>query len=596
MLFASNSPVTQKSQHHYLYLFSHFLVVCFVWGSPKKITQAQPIPTIPNQQKPNSLPPLKPLPERVKPPLDSTSPNSSEDSNQGIPLTPELVPGKIQLDGFELVGNEVLKESEIAEIVEPYLSREISLIELLEVPRKITQAYVEKGYLTTSAKILDQVIKDQQNQVVKITIIPGTVEAINISGLDALSPRYIRSRLAKATRSPLNQNKLLAALQLLEINPLIADISAELSAGIQPNSSLLEVKITEADTFSVGLEVDNSQVISIGSFRQQISLNENNLLGIGDRFKVAYSRSAGSDALSDLSYEVPINSSDGTIKLTHNRADDEVVQEPFDALNIENETEFYELAIKQPVHKSVRQEFNLGFNLAYESSQTTFLDDEPFPNVTQATDSDGKTRVTTVGFFQDFLKRDRNQVLFLRSNFQLGIDAFDATIDSERADGEFFSWQGYGEYLYSLSSKNSLALRGNIQLADDGLPSIKQFSAGGLNSVRGYPQNIVTGDNGLFFSTEWRSTIFTKSDLQNSSPKLTLELIPHLDFGKAWNTRTRPNQSANTLLSLGAGLKLSFSKNLVATIDWSFPLIEVDTPGDSLQADGIYFSLKSNLF
>ena len=135
-----------------------------------------------------------------------------------------------------------------------------------------------------------------------------------------------------------------------------------------------------------------------------------------------------------------------------------------------------------------------------------------------------------------------------------------------------------------------------MQLANDSLPSIKQFSAGGINSVKGYPQNIVIGDNGIFFSTELHLNILTKSDNQNSSPKVTLEFIPHLDFGKAWNTRTRPNQSASALLSLGAGLKLSLSNNLTAIIDWSFPILEVDTPGDSLQANGIYFSIQSELF
>ena len=572
-----------------LYLTSIFY---FAWGSCLNTLQAQPIPTIPNQQRPNFPDQLKPLPEKILPPLDSPSPNP-EDSDQNIILSPESVPGNILVNKFELIGNEVLTESEIAEIVEPFLLKRISLIELLEVPRKITESFVEKGFITTSAIIFPQVIEDR---VVKIKIIPGTVEAINIAGLNALKPGYIRSRLAEATRSPVNQNKLLAALQLLEIDPLIADISAELSAGIEPNSSLLEVKITEADTFNIGVGIDNSQVISIGSFRQQISLNENNLTGIGDRFNIAYSRSAGSDALSNLSYELPINSRNGTIKLTHNRADNQVIQEPFDALNIESNTEFYELSFRQPVSKSVAQEFNLGFNFAHESSQTTFLDDEAFPNLTQATDSDGRTRVTTVGFFQDFLKRDRNQVLFLRSQFQLGIDVLGATIDSEQADGEFVSWQGYGEYIYALSRKNVLAFKGNMQFASDDLPSIKQFSAGGINSVRGYPQNIVTGDNGIFFSTELRSTILTRSDNQNSSPQVTLEFIPHLDFGKAWNTRTSPNQSASALLSLGAGLKLSLSQNLIATIDWSFPILEVDAPDDSLQANGIYFSIQSELF
>jgi hemolysin activation/secretion protein len=564
---------------YYNYLIHTFLTLgnCCLWVN---LAQGQPIlPTIPNPTKPETLKPLPSLPEALP---------SEVNPDSAIPLPPEAIPGSILVKRFEIVGNTVLSQAEINRVVKPYTLRHISFIELLEVPQKITQLYVRKGYITSGAVILPQTIKDR---VVKIQIIPGTIEEIKVYGLKQLDRQYILSRLAKATQTPLNQQKLLAALQLLQINPLIDNLSAELSTGIAPNSSLLEVTITEADTFSIGLNFDNTKVASIGTFTRQIELNETNFSGLGDRFNLVYSNTDGSNALHNLSYELPINARNSTLKLTHNRAYNEIIQEPFKSLlGIKNETQLYDLSYTQPLYKSIYQAVNIGFNLTRESSQTTYLDDEPFPNEVVAIDETGQTTITTFGFFQDYLQRDEKQIFFLRSHFNLGIDALDSTINENKADSQFVVWRGYSEYLRALSPRTTVSLKSNIQLVNDSLAPIEQFTLGGLFSVRGYPQNILSGDNGIFFSTE-----ISQALIKNQRQKITLELIPFLEFGKVWNTKIELEQSINTLAAIGAGLKLSLGQNLTARIDFGIPLVEIESFGDSLQENGIHFSLKSSL-
>ena len=539
--------------------------------------RAQQIPSnLPNPQEPETPQPIPPSPEFTSP---ATQPE------QKI-LSPEAIPGNIVVKRFEIINNTVITPEEINQIVKPYTLKQISFIELLEVPQKITQLYIDRGYITTSAVILPQTIQDR---VIKITIIPGTVEEIKISGLKQLNEGYVRSRLEKATFPPLDRQKLLTALQLLQTNILIDSISAELSAGIEPNSSLLEVSIIEADTSSISLNIDNRQVASIGTFSREIQLNEHNLLGIGDRFNIAYTNTDGSNALSNLSYEIPLNANNSRLKFTHNRAYNEIIQEPFEPLNIENENQLYDLTYIQPLLRSIEREVSIGFNVTRESSQTTYLEDEPFPNVTGATNNDGETIVTTVGFFQDYIKRDEKQVFFLRSHFSLGVDALDAVVDENKPDSEFVAWRGYTEYLRALSQRNMFSIRSNIQLVNDSLPPVEQYTAGGVFSVRGYPQNIVTGDNGVFFSTELRHAL-----VQNNKKQITLELIPFLDFAKVWNTKNELNRSVNTLVGIGTGLELSIRENLTARLDWGIPLVDIDSSGDSLQENGIYFSLKSS--
>ena len=54
-----------------------------------------------------------------------------------------------------------------------------------------------------------------------------------------------------------------------------------------------------------------------------------------------------------------------------------------------------------------------------------------------------KQTLVRCAFFQEYTKRDANQVLALLSQFSLGIDVFDATINSDdEPDSKFLAWRG----------------------------------------------------------------------------------------------------------------------------------------------------------
>jgi hemolysin activation/secretion protein len=186
---------------------------CLVF-TPVQTVQAMPVPPQPNPKPSQPAKPLPELPEVIPP----------QNSPPSVPLPPEKIPGKITVKRFAIVGNNVIPQAEIEEIVAPYLNRPISFVELLAVPRKITQLYVDRGYLTSGAFIPPQAI---ENEVVQVQILEGKIEEIQMSGLTRLKPSYIRSRLAIATKAPLNQQQLLNALQLLQFSAERSSISTD---------------------------------------------------------------------------------------------------------------------------------------------------------------------------------------------------------------------------------------------------------------------------------------------------------------------------------------------------------------------------------
>ncbi len=554
-----------------VYYSTSCLLLCFPTNA--QVNPPLPLPNPSRQEEPEILPEL---PQVIPTPETSDSP---------ILLSPDSIPGKIIIRKFNIVGNRVLPSTEIDRVVKPYLFRPISFIELLEVQTAITQLYIDKGYITSGAFIPPQIIEDR---TIQVEIVEGTVEAIKISGLNRLKESYIRSRLAIATTPPLNQDRLLKALQLLQVNPLIANISAELSEGVNPGSSFLEVDIKEADSREIALSIDNYRSPSVGTMRRQIELNEQNLLGWGDRFHVSYINTDGSNSLDNLSYTLPLNPHNGEIELVHSRTYSEIIEAPFDDLDIETNIHRYDLTYRQPLLQTPKRTATIGLTFSRQDSENTLMD-SPFP-LSRGADRRGKTKISALRFFQEYTTRDRQQVFAARSEFSIGIDAFNATINSNLPDSKFVIWRGQAQYLRLLTPNINLLLKSNVQLANDSLVALEQFSAGGGLNVRGYRQDVLLGDNGLFLTAELRNTV-----LQIDEWDLSLELIPFIDFAKAWNSdNVTINQ--NNLASLGLGLQLSISDRLNARVDWGLPLIDIDSEGDSLQENGVHFSLELKPF
>jgi hemolysin activation/secretion protein len=74
-----------------------------------------------------------------------------------------------------------------------------------------------------------------------------------------------------------------------------------------------------------------------------------------------------------------------------------------------------------------------------------------------------------------------------------------------------------------------------------------------------------------------------------------LQISPFFDIGTVWNSGDVEISNA-TLASLGVGLNFSMGTNFNARLDWGIPLTSVDAENNSLQEDGIYFSIDSNFF
>lgn len=548
------------------------------------VAQALPSPPANPQVDPNQDRFLQPQPT-----LPTPAPPETEEPILPTP-TPETPPPQpditIPVKNIEVIGSTIFGPGELDPIVQPYEGRSLTLEELRTVADAITQLYLNQGYITSRAILVDQTISDG---VVRIRVIEGSLARIDVEGNRRVNTSYIRDRIQLGAKTPLKKDALEDQLRLLKTDPLFKNVEASLRAGEQLGQSVLTVRVTEANPFDFYLSADNYSPPSVGSERLGISAVHRNLTGLGDQLAGAYYVSTtGGAELYDFSYRVPINAMNGTIQLRAAPNDYKITDPEFADLGIRGSSELYEISYRQPLVRSPREEFALSLGFTFQDGQTFLFNNIPNPFVI-GTGPNGVSRTSVIKFGQDYVKRDPTGAWALRSQFNIGVDVFDATTNPDPIpDGRFFSWLGQAQRVQVLGTDNLLIAQLDLQLTPDSLLSSQQFVIGGGQSLRGFRQNARSGDNGVRFSLEDRIAL-----QRNEAGLPILQLAPFFDLGAVWNDSRNPNEIDNERFLAGAGVGLLWQPvaGLNIRLDYAFPLVDLSDRGQNAQDEAFYFSV-----
>lgn len=522
---------------------------------PLELPEFEPERPVP----PLRLPPVRPLPEERFPPL------------------------RVFVQNFELSGNTVFSDDELAEITAPFESREITSEELQEVRHRLTLHYINQGYINSGAVIPDQKVTDG---VVRIDIIEGRLTDIAVEGTTTLLPEFVSERLALGAGPPLNVNELGERIQILTQSPFISRISADLKPGDRPGEARLTAEIEEPRPYQLRLTFDNQVVPTLGDFRGVVYGTHANLTGWGDVLSVEVE---GADGLQSLfgSYSRPVTAQDTRLELRGEKEDTNVVNE-FEFLDIESEYWSLGFRVTQPFYFSPQDTLTLSAGLDRRHSQT-FILGTGFA-FSPGVEPNGVSDVTVIRLGLEFVRRTRNQVLAARSIFNFGIDALSATVNPTGPSAEYFAWLGQFQWARRVGERGSqILLRVDAQLTPDELLPMEQFSVGGTRSVRGYQENQIVRDYGFSGSLEFRYPVYQK-DGRN-----VVQLAAFIDGGGAWSNEA-PNPEPRTIWGPGLGILYDPSPRVHAELYWGIAVEDIPNQEDSLSNDGIHFQLVANLF
>jgi hemolysin activation/secretion protein len=488
---------------------------------------------------------------------------------------------RVFVRAFHVEGSSVFTQEELAAVTAPWTGREIASEDLLLARDAITKHYVERGYLTSGAVIPDQQVTDG---VVVLQVVEGALATIDVRGTRRFRKGHFRTRLRRAGRAPVSIVRIEEELQRFQRDPRVKRVQARLDPGERRGEAVLVLDVEEERFYGLELVGSNESSPSIGSHTGEVAPTLSNLIGWGDEWRGELELSEGLREV-DASFSVPLPPFDTRLATHFQDADSDVIEEPFDDLEIESDSTTWGVGIFQPVWRTTLLELEVGAVGEYRTSETRLLD-ECFAFVEGTSDCESKVSVLRIPL--DAVFATRTDVVAARSTVSAGLPVFGASERSPGiADGEFVAWLGQVQWAHRLPAwlmgSETLA-RVDVQLANDELLGIEKFAVGGLRTVRGYRENQLVRDNGVVASLEVRVPVWRDERLRP-----IVQVAPFFDYGRSWDEGEAGR--AETLSSAGIGLRVSPFEWVRAELYWGHGFDEddvVDEDGD-LQDDGVHF-------
>lgn len=488
----------------------------------------------------------------------------------------------------------------LAGLLGAYEGRPVTAGELIDLRDAITQLHVDQGYVNSGAVIAAQ---DLADRVLDIEIVLGSLGEVTVTGTQALDPAYVEERIRLAAAIPFDLDMLRERLQILLKDPAILAIDANLLPGTRRGEARLAVVVEERPPLTVDTTLANDQAPSVGSLRLDGVALWSSVSGAGDPLRLEAEASAGSYSL-ELGYERPVTASDLRWRVVADYAAAEVIEDPFDTLDIESNSAGLTVGVSYPVYRSPLDEVLLDLSLERRRGQSFLLGDGfSFSPGTK----DGVSDITALRFAQTWRRQDRALAFAVQSIFSVGLDALGASDRCENTAGtrqpcsEFFTWQGQAEAVLLpftghpdwIVADHQLALRLGGQIAADPLLPSEQITIGGIDTVRGYRQNFLVRDSGWFASVEYRMPIgrLPIPALQRNLEDGLVELIPFFDIGGG-RDKQHGGLTDDTIASAGLGVRWRPSEALDMALYVAQPFEGRPDDPDNLQDLGIHFRIS----
>jgi len=489
---------------------------------------------------------------------------------------------------IELKGADALSERERQRLLAPYINQCLGVPQLNELLKTITDAYLEKGLVTSRAYLPQQ---DLSSGHLQVLVVEGRLEGLKGAEDSGLSERELAMSFPGKPGDLLNLRDIEQMVD--QLNRLPSNSARmELTPGQNIGGSEVLVQNTPQKPWRAGLSRHNDGQKSTGEQQWGASLDWDSPLGLADQLALR----GGHDAISDhqktsrnamLYYNLPF----GWWNLSYTYSESE-----YRALGQANGFNFkqsgdsqnHQVLLERVVHRDAVSKTSLNTGLAYLRTNN-FIEDSKL--------AESSNRISEAQFGINHGRRIGNAFVNLDLGMQQGIGALDAQGDHEPGPG--LPDARYRKYTATLSYLQAFQVWGESfsfsslmtgQRSEDALFSPQRMSLGGLSSIRGYKDQTLAGDSGGY----WRN------DLRWSRP-VTLEWLRPVfaEYGTSlgydqgvirgdrYNGSEHGRMSSNSLELFARGENLSASVTFAHSLERPDALTEREAP--------IYFRLDVSI-
>jgi hemolysin activation/secretion protein len=415
------------------------------------------------------------------------------------PKAQEVEDVRMVVKAIRVSGSSVFTAAELEALLADLTGGEHSLAELVEGAARITAYYRERGYVAVRAYLPPQEIRDG---AVSISVLEGRLGEQRINNRSRLSDQRASGYLSGIKSGDVLQAEPVdRAILLLNDTPGVGMVRATLQPGASAGTADILVELDPSVPYAANIELDNGGNYYTGEYRIGAELLVNSPLKMGDLLTLNALTSDQDLTYARISYSMPAGGSGLKLGAAYSDTGYRVGKE-FAALSSHGTASSSSLFATYPFMRS--QASNLFGTLTWEKKQ---LDDQSIVAITSK-----QVQLFSLG---------------LNGNHQdalggAGITSYDLTLVAGRLSmdlADIFSWVQYdfaridGDYarlaynvnrVQRLTDTDSMSGRLSGQRASRNLNSSEQFSLGGSNGVRAYPQGEAGGDQGWLLNLELR--------------------------------------------------------------------------------------------
>lgn len=443
--------------------------------------------------------------------------------------------------------SKVLPQTDIEDIINPYIGKEITLDTLYKIVEEINALYEIRGYITCKAYLEPQQIKDGR---VTISLIEGVNGKVHISGNPYTAEHYIKDRIhLEEGKIPNLKSMNEDLLRFNGTNDAQARIA--LKPGEKEGTTDYEITVVEPQKSVFGVIADNMGNNNTGLYRGGYYWADRSLTGVRDSFVFTNMYSRGTKSAS-LSYTRPIDHSGTKLNISYSANSTRVIDGPMEALDVLGHGSSVSLGVILPLLTKETVKSNVGVSYGYQHSVTDYSGMKYLNDTIKAAD-----------VYYDQTDYGKTTIFYQRHGYRFGLSKRLAdSLNNEFNHKTFGKYMGNFIYQRAFQAGQMLTTKLDLQFSNTNyLPSAEQFYIGGAYSVRGYKESALSGDSGMYFGLEYAWPLTKKRNLNG---------FIFLDSGRVWGESAF---DSHQIWSTGLGLKASIGSHHYLSVTLGLPMV-----------------------
>lgn len=463
--------------------------------------------------------------------------------------------------------SEILTETEIKNITDPYKGKTVSLQDLYDMSAAINKLYEEKGYAICRAYLPPQRIHEG---VVKIKFLEGKTGNVTINGLRFTRKGYVANRIKLEPGKVANTDSLNERLQRFNATNDV-QLRILVHAGEKPGTTDYEIAAYEPKSnHSVSLYVDNNGYENSGRWRGGLFYTMHSVTGQRDALRLHYLGGKGTNVFG-ANYSMPINNRGTMLDFDYGTNTTKIIKGNLKDL-VKGHAYAASLTLRHPLRIDEKRRDEIGIQFLHQHSQTDIIAGNEYNKWVD------DTRNTYIPYIS-FTHYGKSSVLYHKHSL-----AFTNYNNLYNTGDNYVAYRLDAMYQKRLSGGQMLSGRFNAQVASESknMSSSDFFYIGGANSVRGYEESFLGGNQGFSASLSWMVPV---------DKKRIFNAFTFVDYGRVFGGSTTQATIDQTLISTGIGITASY-KNFYSSLTLGIPLKRRfnSLNGDKVDSTRIHFN------